>query len=116
MIQKDPTERPEMKQVVSTISRTFNPDEKGENDLYRAARAGDVGRVMSLLEQGALFKSITNDGCTPLLVAANNGHDKVVDEFIQFYERNKNQLSIVDFLRPFKTGATPFFPSSTKWS
>lgn len=51
---------------------------KAEPDLVVAARAGDVGRVRELVEDGAYLDALGSSGETALAAALDAGHDAVV--------------------------------------
>jgi ankyrin repeat protein len=59
-------------------------DEKGRSPLWHAACAGDSDEVDRLLEAGADVNQATQDGATPLLIAAGKGHEAVLGRLSLF--------------------------------
>jgi ankyrin repeat protein len=60
----------------------------GQNPLevrmFTAAASGDAGWTVEQLEQGAQINSLDAEGCTPIMRAAENGHDDVVKALWQY--------------------------------
>ncbi|MDH5526635.1 MAG: ankyrin repeat domain-containing protein [Nitrospirota bacterium] len=75
----------------------FHPEVMADG-LMRAAEKGDVPVAEALLQSGAPLEGWSEDGLTPLMVAAAGGHDKAVSYLIS---RGANaRLSDVDGLTP----------------
>ena len=52
-------------------------------DIWTACRVGDLERVRQLIQDGQDVNEGDNDGTTPLMYAADFGHDQVVRELIR---------------------------------
>ncbi|KAH0562509.1 hypothetical protein GP486_002801 [Trichoglossum hirsutum] len=64
-------------------------------ELRNAARAGDAERVRALLKQkGVVPDLVDRGGYTPLLLAAENGHDSVVKQLLERPDVQINRRSI----------------------
>ena len=50
--------------------------------MWLSAAAGDTDAVRRSVAAGADVHQADNDGCTPLLFAATNGHDEAVVRFL----------------------------------
>ena len=84
MIQIESQRRPEMKQVVATLECSFHPDPaKGDNDLHRAAWAGQVNCVEMLLRNGADCNAQNLKDWTPLNCASFYGHAATVKALLK---------------------------------
>ena len=76
---------------------------KGEA-LVRASEEGDLAAVEALLgDEAAINYRRINDGATPLYIASQNGHVKVVEALL---------TAGADFNQPNKDGVTPFTAAS----
>lgn len=51
-------------------------------ELFNAAQTGDVAKAAALLKSGADINSRNDEGATPLMVAAGQGHGELVDALL----------------------------------
>ena len=63
------------------LSQT-EPSQRQEELLLHACRKGDMLVVESLLGHGCNMNCMSFDGCTPLMVAAQEGHEEVMKKLI----------------------------------
>lgn len=67
-----------------------NDDDNGDKDtpLIAAARKGNLDVLKVLLKKKDIinFNSVNKDGMTPLMIAAENGFDKIVKELVSIKE------------------------------
>jgi ankyrin repeat protein len=66
-------------------------------EVFDAARKGDLEKVRSLVEQGINKEAIFQHGKTPLHVAAEGGHLKIV-QYLVSKDRTRRQLILVAIL------------------
>ncbi|XP_069700077.1 golgin subfamily A member 6-like protein 25 isoform X5 [Periplaneta americana] len=64
------------KEAKHRAAAEFGPDwdSQGRTELHRAAKRGDTHRVQLLLYAGSQVNAVDHAGCTPLWLAADEGH------------------------------------------
>ena len=70
-------------------------------DLLKAASAGDLGQVRTLLAKGAEIDHQTNDGWTALMLSSQNGHEGIVQALLD-KDANVNSSTEVGTTALFK--------------
>lgn len=72
-----------LKQAFGPELPALEPGFYGVTELHRATWDGDVGQVRQLLAQGMHVDAADLDGDTPLLAAARNGHERLLDVLLE---------------------------------
>src|SRR5262245_15150999 len=77
-----------------TLSAITSAAAEGPQDLWEAAKSGDLANVKAVVEQGVDVNAKTPHGTTALGLAADNGHLEVV----QYLLEHKAEINISDLL------------------
>ena len=86
--------------VMLLIQEGVIKDDMDFQALYFAAQNNHYMVVKHLNEQGADMEQANNDGVTPLIVAAANGHIKVVVILIMSGANKDKHCCVLDYLKP----------------